>query len=230
MGRRACSGCRVTVPATARFRYIGGRSRSGCGRQWGSALRGGRLLECCAGPKQATVGAGDHLRRSDLGRRPGNAEDAGGRGGGARAGARGRQRGVRRSRRGDQPALRGPARARHDPACPGAPCRGRLPHGRRLHARAGGQYRRLHRHLRSGRHRHDHRPLHGAGGFRADPVHHRPGAARQALQGGFPGGRYRDDRQAASPNGRSRCANRRWCRWCSSRRSTSCAPAVPARC
>ena len=28
--------------------------------------------------------------------------------------------------------------------------------------------------------------------FAADPVHHRPGAARQALQGGLPGDRHRD--------------------------------------
>ena len=61
----------------------------------------------------------------------------------------------------------------------------------------GRQYRRLHRHLGPGRHRHDHRPLFGLGRFDPDPLHHRPGAARPALQGRLPGGRHRVDRQAA---------------------------------
>ena len=81
-----------------------------------------------------------------------------------------------------------------------------------------------------GRHRHDHRPLFGDRRFDPDPVHHRPGAARQAVQGGFPGGRHRVDRQAGDQMGGHRARARRWCRGCSSRRSTSCARAGPARC
>ena len=84
--------------------------------------------------------------------------------------------------------------ARLDPPHPGPPCRGRLAHGRGLHSRQGRQYRLVHRHFGSGRHRHDHRPLFGLGGFHSDPVHHRPGAARAAQQGGLPGGRHRRDR------------------------------------
>ena len=87
-------------------------------------------------------------------------------------------------------------RAQRHRACAGAPRRGRLAHGRRLHPRQGGQYRRLHRHVGAGRHRHDHRPLFGGGGFDPHSLHHRTGAARPALQGGFPGGRDRRDRQA----------------------------------
>ena len=103
---------------------------------------------------------------------------------------------LRRAGRGDQSALFGAEGARHDPPCPGAPCRGGLAHGRGLYARQGGQYRALHRHVRPGRHRHDHRPLFGLGEFHPDPLHHRPGAARAADQGGFPGGRHRGDRRA----------------------------------
>ena len=47
-----------------------------------------------------------------------------------------------------------------------------------------------------GGHRHDHRALLGAGRFDSDPLHHRAGAARAALQGGFPGGRHRVDLEA----------------------------------
>ena len=65
--------------------------------------------------------------------------------------------GLRRARRGHQPAVRGAARARVDRPRAGAPRRGRLAHGRGLHARQGRQHRRVHRHLRPGRHRHDHR-------------------------------------------------------------------------
>ena len=56
--------------------------------------------------------------------------------------------------------------------------------------------------------------------FDPDPLHHRPGAARQALQGGFPGDRHRERSPSRSPNGRSPFANPRWFRWFSSRRST----------
>ena len=83
-----------------------------------------------------------------------------------------------------------------DRAHPGAPRRGRLAHGRGLHPRRGRQHRRVHRHLGPGRHRHDHRPLLGLGRLDPDPVHHRPGAARAALQGRLPGGRHRVDLQA----------------------------------
>ena len=47
-----------------------------------------------------------------------------------------------------------------------------------------------------GRHRHDHRPLFGAADSIPILVHHRPGAARAALQGRLPGRRHRVDRQA----------------------------------
>ena len=81
---------------------------------------------------------------------------------------------------------------------------GAVAHGRRLHARRGRQYRRLHRHLRPGRHRHDHRPLRRDRGLAADPVHHRSGAARAAVQGGLPGDRHRIDRQAGDQVGGDR--------------------------
>ncbi len=64
-----------------------------------------------------------------------------------------------------------------------------------------GQYRRLHRYLGSGRHRHDHGALFGDRGFDPDPVHYRAGAARAALQGRFSGDRYRIDRQAGDEMG-----------------------------
>ncbi len=79
---------------------------------------------------------------------------------------------------------------------PGAPRRGRLAHGRGLHPRRGRQHRRVHRHLRAGRHRHDHRASIRPGRLHPDPVHHRPGAARAAVQGRLPGGRHRVHRQA----------------------------------
>ena len=82
-----------------------------------------------------------------------------------------------------------------DPPYPGAPCRGGLAHGRRLYARQSRQYRPVHRHVGPGRHRHDHRALFGCGRFDPDPVHHRPGAAGAAQQGGFPGRRHRGDRR-----------------------------------
>ena len=96
----------------------------------------------------------------------GDGQDESGGSGGAGAGARRRFGRFRRAGRRDQPALCGAAQARLDPSYPGAPCRGRLAHGRRLHPRQAGQYRRLHRHLGPGRHRHDHRPLRRGGGFR----------------------------------------------------------------
>ena len=63
------------------------------------------------------------------------------------------------------------------------------------------QHRRVHRHLRPGRHRHDHRPVFGQRRLHPDPVHHRPGAARAAVQGGLPGGRHRVHRQAGDQVG-----------------------------
>ena len=42
------------------------------------------------------------------------------------------------------------------------------------------------------------------GRFDPDPVHHRPGAAGPALQGGLPGGRHRVDRQAGDQVGGDR--------------------------
>ena len=110
---------------------------------------------------------------------------------------------VRRARCGHQPVLRGDARAWRHPPHPGPPRRGRLAHGRRLHPRRGRQYRRVHRHLGPGRHRHDHRPLRRHRQFPAHPVHHRPGAARPPLQGGLPGDRHRIDRQAGDQVGRN---------------------------
>ena len=121
---------------------------------------------------------------------------------GARAGGRfGR---LRRARRGDQSVLRGAAQARLDPPYPRAPCRGRVAHGRRLYARQGGQHWRLHRHLRPRRHRHDHWALRRRGELDPDPLHHRAGAASEALQGGFPGDRHRVDRQAGGEMGGDR--------------------------
>ena len=53
-----------------------------------------------------------------------------------------------------------------------------------------------------------------------DPVHHRPGAGRQAAQGGLPGRRHRVASPSRSPRWRSRCSSRRRCPARSSRRST----------
>ena len=133
-------------------------------------------------------------RKRDPGRRS-DGQDESSRGGGAGVGARGREGRLRRARRRDQSVLRGAEGARQHPPHPGAPRRGRLAHGRRLHPRLRRQYRRVRGHLRPRRHRHDHRPVHRHGGLGADPVHHRPGGAGQAVQGGFPGGRHRDHRQ-----------------------------------
>ena len=93
-------------------------------------------------------------------------------------------------------------KTRRDPARPG-PARGRrLAHGRRVHPGQGRQHRGLHRHLRAGRHRHDHRPVRRVGRLGADPVHHRPGAGGPAAQGGLPGRRHRGDRAAGDEVGR----------------------------
>ena len=78
---------------------------------------------------------------------------------------------------------------------------GGLAYGRRLYARQSRQYRPLHRHIRPGRHRHDHRSLLGLRQFHPDPLHHRPGAARTADQGGFPGRRHRGHRRACRQMG-----------------------------
>ena len=99
------------------------------------------------------------------------------------------------------PLVFGAEAARLDQPHPGAPCRGRLAYGRGLYPRQGRQYRRLHRHLGPGRHRHDHRALFGDRGFHPDPVHHRPGAARAALQGRLSGRRHRIDRKARDEMG-----------------------------
>ena len=113
---------------------------------------------------------------------------------------RGRHR-VRCSRCGDQSAVFRAEEARFDPSHSGAPCRGRLAHGRGIHAGQGRQYRRLHRHVGSGRHRHDHWALFGDRGFDPDPVHHRSGAARAPLQGRLSGRRYRSDRKTRDEMG-----------------------------
>ena len=55
--------------------------------------------------------------------------------------------------------------------------------------------------------------------FHPDPVHHRPGAAGAAHQGGFPGGRHRRDRRAGHANGRSPSWSRTRFRWRCRRRS-----------
>ena len=113
----------------------------------------------------------------------------------------------------DQPALLRPcaSRARIAPH-PGAPRRGRLAHGRGLHPRRGRQHRRVHRHLRSGRHRHDHRAC-----IRRRPTPSRSSASPARRRA--PGCTRRTSRRwtsspspSRSPNGRSRCANRRRCR------------------
>ena len=70
---------------------------------------------------------------------------------------------------------------------PGAPRRGRLAHGRGLHARQGRQHRRVHRHLRPGRHRHDHRAVFGLRPIRsrscASPARRRaPGCYKEDFQ------------------------------------------------
>ena len=69
---------------------------------------------------------------------------------------------------------------------------------------SGRQHRRLHRHLRPGRHRHDHRPVLGPGRFDTYTLHYRPGAARPAVQGRLPGSRYRIHCQAGHQMGRHR--------------------------
>ena len=59
-----------------------------------------------------------------------------------------------------------------------------------------------------GGHRHDHRALFRAGRLDPDPVHHRAGAARAAVQGGLPGGRHRVDREAGDQMGGDRARAR----------------------
>ena len=120
----------------------------------------------------------------------------------------------------DQPVLQRHAGARRDQARAGPARRGRLAHGRGLHPGQGGQHRRLHRHLRPGRHRHDHRALLGVRRLHPDPLHHRAGTGGQAAQGGLPGGRHRRHRQARRPSGRSRCWRPRRCPARSRRRSS----------
>ena len=104
----------------------------------------------------------------------------------------------------DQPVLRGHARARRHPPHPGPPCRGRFAHGRRLQPGQARQYRRLHRHLGPGRHRHDHRPLRRDRRSRsrscASPARRRAPSS----QGGLPGDRHRIDRQAGDQVGGDR--------------------------
>ena len=85
---------------------------------------------------------------------------------------------------------------------------GAVAHGGGLHPHPGRQHRGLHRHLRAGRHRHDHRHVLRGGGLDPDPVHHRPGAGRPAAQGGLPGRRHRLDRQAADQDGGHRARAR----------------------
>ena len=108
---------------------------------------------------------------------------------------------LRCSRSGDQSVVLRAEEARLDRPHPGAACRGRFAYGRGLYPRQGRQYRRLHRHLGAGRHRHDHGALFGDRGFDPDPVHHRAGAARAALQGRLSGHRYRIHRQARDEMG-----------------------------
>ena len=102
------------------------------------------------------------------------------------------------------PLLRRSAQARLHPPYSRAPRRGRLAHGRRLYAGEARQYRGVHRHLGPGRHRHDHRPLRRRRRLDPDPLHHRPGAAGEALQGRLPGHRHRVDRQACGQMGGDR--------------------------
>src|SRR6185369_15281846 len=106
---------------------------------------------------------------------------------------RGRYTGFRPAGSGDQPVLLGDARARRDQARPCAARRGRQPHGRGLHSRRGREHRRVHRHLRPCRHRHDHGVVLRVGGFDSDTGDHRAGASGQAAQGGLPSHRHRGD-------------------------------------
>src|SRR6266536_1963040 len=115
---------------------------------------------------------------------------------------------VRSARRGHQPVLRGHAPGRRDHAHAGPARRGRLAHGRGLHPGPGGQHRRVRRHLRAGRHRHDHRPVLGECRLDPDPVHHRPGPGGQAAQGGLPGGGHRGHRPPADQDGDDRARAR----------------------
>jgi tartronate-semialdehyde synthase len=64
------------------------------------------------------------------------------------------------------------------------------------YTRAGRQHRRVHRHQRPGRHRHDHRPVLGQRRQHPHPVHHRPGAAGAPVQGRLPGRGHREHQQA----------------------------------
>ena len=87
---------------------------------------------------------------------------------------------ARRSTRSTR-AMRGHGGITHSP---GPARRGRLAHGRGLHPGRGRQHRRLHRHLRPGRHRHDHRPVLGVAPTRsrscASPARRRwPGCTRR---------------------------------------------------
>ena len=119
----------------------------------------------------------------------------------ARARARRRHNRVRRARRRDQPALlraKGP-RKHYPHSCP--PRRRRVAHGGRFHARRRRQHRRVHRHLGSRRHRHDHRALFRRRRFDSDPLHHWPGTPRADAQGRFPSGRHHRDRQAGRKMG-----------------------------
>ncbi len=125
-------------------------------------------------------------------------------GGGERPRKGGHHLRVRRAGGGDQPALFRVEEARQHHAPARAPCRRRLAHGGRIYPRAGRQHRRVHRHLGTGGHRHDHRPVCRLGGLGSDPVHHRTGAARTALQGRLPGGGHRVHRQARDQMGGDR--------------------------
>ena len=112
------------------------------------------------------------------------------------------------SGRGDQPLLRGPEGRRRDQPHPGPARRRRVAHGRGLHPDPPGQHRRLRRHVGTGRHRHDHRPLLGDRRLHPDPVHHRPGATGRDPQGGLPGRRHRLDRRAGHQDGDHRAGGR----------------------
>ena len=81
---------------------------------------------------------------------------------------------------------------------------GASPYGGRLYPRRAWEYRRLHRHLRTGWDGHDHRSLFCISKFNSDPLHHRAGATCAPRQGRFSGRRHRVDCQARDQMGGDR--------------------------
>ena len=85
---------------------------------------------------------------------------------------------------------------------------GCLAHGRGLYPCQAGNIG-VHRHLRPGRHRHDHRPVLGIRRLHSDPLHHRASAACPPAQEDF-GPWTSSPSPSLSPSGRSRYSSRLW--------------------